>query len=260
MMKKALTISNVTIGYRNGKRTISVVDEINASLHGCELVALIGKNGAGKSTLLRTLSAFQKPLSGTIECDGKNMTEMQVSDVAKELAVVLTANESAPLTVRELVTLGRTPYTNFLGRTTEKDDRIVEYAMDTMAVRQFENRLVTTLSDGERQKCMIAKALAQETSIILLDEPTAFLDFSSKVSLFRTLKRLAKEQQKAILVSTHDIDLAIRFADRVWLLSDGSMNEGTVDELSANGVLQSFIGSDGLVYDKENNRIEITLI
>ena len=259
-MKKALTVSNVTIGYRNGKRTISVVDGINASLHDCELVALIGKNGAGKSTLLRTLSAFQKPLSGVIECCGKNMAEMSVSDVAKDLAVVLTANESVPLTVRELVALGRTPYTDFLGRTTGKDDMVVEYAMDTMAVKQFEDRMVATLSDGERQKCMIAKALAQETSIILLDEPTAFLDFGSKVSLFRTLKRLSKEQQKAILVSTHDIELAIKFADRIWLLSDGKMSEGTVDELSDNGVLQNFIDSDGLFYDKENNRIEITLI
>ena len=256
MMKKALTISNVTIGYRNGKRTISVVDEINASLHGCELVALIGKNGAGKSTLLRTLSAFQKPLSGTIECDGKNMTEMQVSDVAKELAVVLTANESAPLTVRELVTLGRTPYTNFLGRTTEKDDRIVEYAMDTMAVRQFENRLVTTLSDGERQKCMIAKALAQQTPVIMLDEPTAYLDYPSKVRLMRTLRQLAANECKGIIVSTHDVEIALRLADKIWLMDGGRLVAGTVDELSQCGALNAFIDDEGVAYDKNEKRIE----
>ena len=255
-MKKALTISNVTIGYRNGKRTISVVDEINASLHGCELVALIGKNGAGKSTLLRTLSAFQKPLSGTIECDGKNMTEMQVSDVAKELAVVLTANESAPLTVRELVTLGRTPYTNFLGRTTEKDDRIVEYAMDTMAVRQFENRLVTTLSDGERQKCMIAKALAQQTPVIMLDEPTAYLDYPSKVRLMRTLRQLAANECKGIIVSTHDVEIALRLADKIWLMDGGRLVAGTVDELSQCGALNAFIDDEGVAYDKNEKRIE----
>ena len=234
-MKKALTISNVTIGYRNGKRTISVVDEINASLHGCELVALIGKNGAGKSTLLRTLSAFQKPLSGTIECDGKNMTEMQVSDVAKELAVVLTANESAPLTVRELVTLGRTPYTNFLGRTTEKDDRIVEYAMDTMAVRQFENRLVTTLSDGERQKCMIAKALAQETSIILLDEPTAFLDAENRRTVLHCLKRLCSMEAHApaVIFSTHELHEAKAVCNKVIALGADGIFRCTSDNIIA---------------------------
>ena len=259
-MKKALTISNASVGYRNGKKTVLVVDGIDASLQSCELVALIGRNGAGKSTLLRTLSAFQKPLSGTIECDGKNIVELSPNEVAKELAVVLTSTEPAPLTVKELVSLGRTPYTNFLGKLTSKDDGIVDVAMEQMGVTHFKDRALATLSDGERQKCMIAKAIAQETKLILLDEPTAFLDFGSKVALFRTLKKLAKEQKKAILVSTHDIELAIRFADKMWLLSDGLLSEGSVDALSDSGALQRFIDSDGVVYDKVNNRIEITLI
>ena len=259
-MKKALTISNASVGYRNGKKTVLVVDGIDASLQSCELVALIGRNGAGKSTLLRTLSAFQKPLSGTIECDGKNIVELSPNEVAKELAVVLTSTEPAPLTVKELVSLGRTPYTNFLGKLTSKDDGIVDVAMEQMGVTHFKDRALATLSDGERQKCMIAKAIAQETKLILLDEPTAFLDFGSKVALFRTLKKLAKEQKKAILVSTHDIELAIRFADKMWLLSDGLLSEGSVDALSDSGALQRFIDSDGVVYDKVNKRIEITEI
>lgn len=259
-MKKALTIINASIGYSSGKRTIHVVDGINASLHCCELVVLIGKNGAGKSTLLRTLSAFQKPLSGTIACAEKDITELSPNDLAKELAVVLTSTEPAPLTVRELVSLGRTPYTNFMGRMTGRDNNIVDKAMDIMDVRAFENRQLATLSDGERQKCMIAKALAQETSMILLDEPTAFLDFGSKVNLFRTLKKLAKEEQKAILVSTHDIELAIKFADRIWLLSNGELHHGYINELADSGALQRFIDGEGIVYDKENNRIEITEI
>ena len=216
-MKKALTISNASVGYRNGKKTVLVVDGIDASLQSCELVALIGRNGAGKSTLLRTLSAFQKPLSGTVECGGRNIVEMSPNDVAKELAVVLTSTEPAPLTVKELVSLGRTPYTNFLGKLTPKDEGIVNAAMELMGVTRFKERTLATLSDGERQKCMIAKALAQETSLVLLDEPTAFLDFGSKVALFRMLKKLAKEQRKAVLVSTHDIELAIRFADKTAL-------------------------------------------
>ena len=259
-MKKALTISNASVGYRNGKKTVLVVDGIDASLQSCELVALIGRNGAGKSTLLRTLSAFQKPLSGTVECGGRNIVEMSPNDVAKELAVVLTSTEPAPLTVKELVSLGRTPYTNFLGKLTPKDEGIVSAAMELMGVTHFKERTLATLSDGERQKCMIAKALAQETSLVLLDEPTAFLDFGSKVALFRMLKKLAKEQRKAVLVSTHDIELAIRFADKLWLLSDGKLSEGSVDALSDSGALQRCVNSDCVVYDKENKRIEITEI
>ena len=260
MKKAVLTITDASVGYRNGKKTIHVVDRIDASLHCGELVALIGKNGAGKSTLLRTLSAFQKPLSGVIEYNGKNIAEFSPQDVAKELAVVLTSTEPAPLTVRELVSLGRTPYTNFLGRMTVKDNAVVDDAIEMMGVAVFEDRKLATLSDGERQKCMIAKALAQETALILLDEPTAFLDFGSKITLFRTLRKLAKEKQKSILVSTHDIEFAIRFADKIWLLSDGALSEGSVDELSDAGVLQRFIGDDGIAYDKENKRIEITEI
>ena len=259
-MEKALTIENASVGYKVGKKTISVVDGIDASLHSCELVALIGRNGAGKSTLLRTLSAFQKPLSGIIECRGRNIAELSPNEMAKEVAIVLTSTEAAPLTVRELVSLGRTPYTNFVGRMTVKDNGIVDEAMDIMGIRHLADRMLSTLSDGERQKCMIAKALAQETSLILLDEPSAFLDFGSKVNLFRTLKELAKEKHKAILVSTHDIEFAIKFADKIWLLSQGMLNEGNVEELSENGALQRFVECDGVVYDKENNRIEITQI
>ena len=260
MKKAALTITDASVGYINGKKRIHVVNGIEASLHCGELVALIGCNGAGKSTLLRTLSAFQKPLSGVIEYCGKDVACMSPGDVAKELAVVLTSTEPAPLTVRELVSLGRTPYTNFLGRMTAGDNAVVDDAMEMMGVGRFAERKLSTLSDGERQKCMIAKALAQETSLILLDEPTAFLDFGSKVNLFRTLKRLAKDKQKAILVSTHDIELAIKFADRLWLLSDGKLNEGSIESLSDSGVLRHFLDGDGVVYDKDKNRIEITEI
>ena len=260
MEKAALTITGASVGYINGKKRIHVVDGIEAALHCGELVALIGCNGAGKSTLLRTLSAYQRPLSGVIECNGKDITGMSPGDVAKELAVVLTSTEPAPLTVRELVSLGRTPYTNFFGRMTAEDNAVVDDAMDIMGISSFAGRKLSTLSDGERQKCMIAKALAQETSLILLDEPTAFLDFGSKINLFRTLKKLTREKHKAILVSTHDIELAIKFADRLWLLSDGVLNEGSIENLSDSGIMQRFLDCDGVVYDKEKNRIEITNI
>jgi iron complex transport system ATP-binding protein len=143
---------------------------------------------------------------------------------------------------------------------TAEDNAVVDDAMDIMGISSFAGRKLSTLSDGERQKCMIAKALAQETSLILLDEPTAFLDFGSKINLFRTLKKLTREKQKAILVSTHDIELAIKFADRLWLLSDGVLNEGSIENLSDSGNMQRFLDCDGVVYDKAKNRIEITNI
>lgn len=257
MKTVALEICNASIGYRQGKRDIHVVDGIDASLHSGELVMLIGRNGAGKSTLLRTLSAFQEPLSGTVRYSGKDVRELSPNGISKEVAVVLTSNEPAPLTVREIVSLGRTPYTNFLGYMTAKDNAVVDRSMEIMGIRELEGRRAPTLSDGERQKCMVAKALAQETGIMLLDEPTAFLDFVSKVRLMRMLKRLAQEENKAILVSTHDIELAIRLADRIWLLSDGEFTEGTVDELSGNGALQRFISDAGIRYDNKEKRIEL---
>ncbi len=257
MRTAALTISNVSIGYRQGKKCVHVVDGIDASLYCGELVMLVGRNGAGKSTLLRTLAAFQKPLSGTVTCSGKDIAGLSPNDIAKEVSVVLTANEPAPFTVREIVSLGRTPYTGFLGRMTAKDRAAVDNALDAMDIRSLEARRATTLSDGERQKCMVAKALAQETPLMLLDEPTAFLDFVSKVKLLRMLKQLAHERGKAILVSTHDIELAIRLADRIWLLSENSFSEGNVDDLSANGSLQRFISDAGVRYDNKEKRIEI---
>lgn len=257
MSKIVLACNNVSVGYKHGDQAMHVVDGIDASLHCGELVALIGKNGAGKSTLLRTLSAFQKPLCGTVCYSERNIEELSANEIAKEVSVVLTANDPAPLTVREIVSLGRTPYTNFFGRMTTEDKDAVERAMDIMGIRSLENRKATTLSDGERQKCMIAKALAQETSLMLLDEPTAFLDFVSKVKLMRMLKQLAQENKKAILLSTHDIELAIKLADRIWLLSDNTFSEGSIDELADSGALQKFICDDGIRYNKTEKRIDI---
>ena len=257
MSKTVLACNNVSVGYKHGDHAVHVVDGIDASLHCGELVALIGKNGAGKSTLLRTLSAFQKPLYGTVCYSERNVEELSANEIAKEVSVVLTANDPAPLTVREIVSLGRTPYTNFFGRMTAEDNNAVDNALEIMGIRSLENRKATTLSDGERQKCMIAKALAQETPLMLLDEPTAFLDFTSKVRLLRMLKQLAGEKKKAILVSTHDIELAIKLADRIWLLSDGAFNGGTVDELAESGALQNFICDAGIRYDRTEKRIEI---
>lgn len=257
MHDTVLSLENLTIGYRNGRKAKVVADGINASLRRGELVALVGRNGAGKSTLLRTLSAYIPPLGGNVRYRNGDVSAMTNNDIAKHISVVLTENVRTAINVRDLVSLGRTPYTNFVGYLTRKDRAAVDKAMDVMGIVHLEQRTIDTLSDGERQKCMVAKALAQETPLLLLDEPTAFLDFGSKVSLYRKLVSLARENGKAILVSTHDLELAVRLADRMWILGGGKLSEGCVEELSASGALRELIGDAGIRYDNKEKRIEI---
>ena len=258
MQAPLLKIEKLNVGYKAVREYKVVVEAINATLCAGEVVALIGMNGAGKSTLLRTLSAFQPPLSGRVEFAMGNVGTLSAAELAKCVSVVLTENSFATITVEELVSLGRTPYTGFWGRLTAADSSVVVAAMERMDVAHLAGRVVTTLSDGERQKCLIAKAIAQQTPLMLLDEPTAFLDFRSKVQLFRTLRTLAADAGKAVVVSTHDIEMALRFATKLWLICDGHLYEGSAQRLAADGLLQRFIDGDGIVYDKENNRIEIT--
>ena len=258
MQAPLLKIERLDVGYRAGRECKVVVGAIDATLCAGDVVALIGMNGAGKSTLLRTLSASQPPLSGRVEFSMGDVANLSTGELAKCVSVVLTGNNFATLTVSELVSLGRTPYTGFFGRLTTVDKAVAAAAMERMGVAHLAGRVVTTLSDGERQKCLIAKAIAQQTPLMLLDEPTAFLDFRSKVQLFRTLRTLADDAAKAVVVSTHDIEMALRFATKLWLIYDGRLYEGTAQELAADGLLQRFIDGDGIVYDKENNRIEIT--
>ena len=260
MQAQLLKIEKLDVGYKTGRDYKVVVGAIDATLRAGELVALIGHNGAGKSTLLNTLSALQRPLSGKVLYVDGNVTELSQKELSCCVSVVLTNNAFSNLTVRELVALGRTPHTGFLGSMTQHDRAVADKAMELMAVSHLASRQVNELSDGERQKCMIAKAIAQETPLMLLDEPTAFLDFGSKVHLFRTMRSLARESQKALLVSTHDIELALRFADRLWLVNNGNLYEGTTDELAEKGIIQAFVGEDNVVYDKKNGRIEITQI
>ena len=258
MENSLLCLNNASVGYKDGKSGIAVVSGITASLRGGELVALIGRNGAVKSTLLRTLAAYQKPLSGTFEIDGVDIGALSLQELSRKISVVLTGMASvANMSVRELVALGRTPYTNFWGTLSSEDNDIVDHAMEQMEVTAFAERNIATLSDGERQKCLVAKAIAQQTPIVLLDEPTAYLDFQSKVRLMQLLKRLAEVEKKAVVVSTHDLEVALRLADRLWLVSGGTLVEGTPGELADCGALQAFIDDECVSYNTKENRIEI---
>lgn len=254
----SIKLENLLIGYTHNRQAQPVMGVINATLKSGELVALIGANGAGKSTLMRTLSAFQMPLDGTIIYPDGNDKVNKPSELATQIAVVLTDNKTINgLTVREVVSLGRTPYTNFIGFRRKHDEEIIEKSMQQAGVEHLQNRPIETLSDGERQKCMIAKALAQKTPIIMLDEPTSYLDFYSRVQLFRMLRTLAHETDKAILVSTHDLELVLQLADKIWLIHNKKMYTGSVEELVKKGVLQEFIDNDGIHYNISDNRIQI---
>ncbi len=258
MQTPAIEIKNLKIGYSGKKAAVTIVASINATLCCGEVVALVGCNGAGKSTLLRTLAGYQPPLSGELLYSGVLAANITPQQLSKKLSVVLTDTPVAlNLTVQELVSLGRAPHTGFMGGMRPVDSAAVERAMQAIGITRLSHRKVSALSDGERQKCIIAKALAQETPVIMLDEPTAFLDFPSKVSLLRLLKKLALEMQKAIIVSSHDVELLLRMCDKLWLLDGGSIHCGTPEELSRDGSFKRFIEKEGVVYDEKEKTIKI---
>lgn len=216
-MVGSLSLNNVSAGY--GRKV--VVSGVSISFKPGEVVCLLGRNGMGKSTLLRTIAGFQPPLAGDITIGDKTLASFDRKQLSQVIGIVLTEHGDIPdLSVREIVALGRSPHTGFFGNLSPDDNSIVDEAMTRVGIKHLEARNIATLSDGERQKAMIAKALAQQTSIILLDEPTAFLDYPSRVELFQLLRQLAQEEQKIILMTTHDLQLARQYASRLWPLDD----------------------------------------
>ena len=214
------TTHDLAVGYRNGKNTVTLLKELNLTLEKGKLVALLGQNGAGKSTLLRALTCDERPLAGRIEVNGKSLAEMSQKDRSRLIGLVSTERiQAGALTVTELVGLGRQPHTGFLGRLDEEDRGIVRQAMTDSGIIGKADEYVASLSDGERQKAMIARALAQQTPIIILDEPTAFLDVASRIETMRLLQTLAHERGKAVLLSSHDISQSLMLADELWLIT-----------------------------------------
>ena len=234
-----LKTNNLAVGYRNGKQQVTLLSGLNLSLERGKLVALLGQNGAGKSTLLRALTCDERPIDGTIEANGKNLLDMPQRERSRLLGLVSTERiQAGALTVTELVGLGRQPHTGFLGRLDEEDHAIVRQSMADAGIIGKANEYVASLSDGERQKAMIARALAQQTPIIILDEPTAFLDVASRIETMRLLQTLAHERDKAVLLSSHDISQSLMLADELWLITtDRQVITGTTQELIADGVM-----------------------
>lgn len=256
---ETIQLKNLGIGYptKHGVRTVA--EGIDGTIRSGELTCLLGANGVGKSTLLRTLSAFQPKIKGNVFIEGRELSDYSDKKLSKLIGVVLTEKPDVRnMRVRELVSLGRSPYTGFWGTYSKEDLRIVDEAISLVGIDSLSGRMVHTLSDGERQKVMIAKALAQQTPVIYLDEPTAFLDYPSKVEVLQLLRRISKEAEKTIFLSTHDVELALQLADTVWLMTrEGGMTIGTPLQLAHEGALGRFIEREGITFDPETLTIRV---
>ena len=234
-----ISLSHLSVGY---SLSHPVIYDIDLELKSGQLSCLIGENGIGKSTLLKTLTGFLPKLKGSVLFDNRDITSFSQRELARQVSIVLTQKPDVQnLTVEEIIGLGRSPYTGFFGRLRIDDRVVVNDAIATMGIEKLRGRMIQTLSDGERQKVMIAKALAQETPVILLDEPTAFLDFPSKAETFQSLQRMAHERDKLILLSTHDLELAVRFADSLLEVKEGTLKEVSATEVKTS--INAIIGS-----------------
>ncbi len=251
MDKGTIVATALSIGYRQerGKKK-TVQQDLDFSLMPGRLTCLLGPNGAGKSTLLRTLSGAQKPLSGSLGIDGTPVIRLSDREISRRVCVVLTDRVFAGgLTVYEVVSLGRHPHSGFFGRLDSGDRRIVEEALQATGIAHKSNSYFAQLSDGERQKTLIAKALAQESPVILLDEPTAFLDVTSRIEVMNLLRGLA-EAGKTILLSTHDMEQALRVADELWLLSKKEgLTAGCTEDVVLAGGIDRYFGKESLRFD-----------
>lgn len=259
-MDTILSTQNLTIGYRPSRRVASIVaSELNLELQRGELVCLLGPNGAGKSTLMRTLAGMQPPLSGTVQLDGRDVHQLAPAELATYLSIVLTERiDAGNLSAYELVALGRHPYTDWAGRLRVADHDVVRRSIAAAGAETLSARPVNELSDGERQKVMIARALAQEPTVMLLDEPTAFLDLPRRVEIIVMLRELAQQSNCAILLSTHDLDLALRNADQIWLLpNDGVMHVGIPEMLVLNGAFAAAFRSEGVEFDSSQGTFQM---
>jgi len=250
-MKVLLETRDLDIGYRNRKKISRVASGLRLQVKTGELICLAGQNGAGKSTLLRTLAGVQKPLSGKVLLDGSEIISHSQTSIAKKLGLVLTEKaEAEGFSVRDIVALGRFPHTDWKGILTPADQYKVDNALNIVGADPLSGRLFTHLSDGEKQKVMIARAIAQETDIILLDEPTAFLDLLRKIEIINILRDLASSGTKGILMAIHDISLALQYADRIWLFEpEGGIIEGSPEDLVLSGAIERAFSSEKLTFD-----------
>jgi len=255
-----ISTNNLSIGYNHPRQGKHILHSgINVKLEAGEFVCLLGPNGSGKSTLLQTLCGFIPMLGGEVFLGDRTISSISNRQMSLLVSVVLTERiVVSNMTVLDLVSLGRTPYTGFFGRMKHSDARKVQDALTAVGLEGFEERMITNISDGERQKVMIAKALVQETPLIVLDEPTAFLDLPSRIEIMHLLRKLAHERKKGILLSTHDLDLALQMADKIWLLAEGKdMETGTPEDLVLSNEFRRFFEREGILFDNNTGQFTV---
>ena len=254
-----IELRHLRTGYTERRRSVVISPDLSLSIRPGEIVMLMGPNGSGKSTLMHTMAGLLPPLAGEVELGEKPLSSLTMKEVARQLSLVLTERIPAGnMDVWEVVTIGRYPYTGFRGVLSTEDKRICEEALATCRLTELRERIFDTLSDGEKQRVMIARALAQETPLILLDEPTAHLDLPSRLEVTTMLRTLAHKLGKSILISTHELDLALGWADTIWLLDrSGAITAKAPEDLILDGDIERVFGDPRLRFDQERGEFSI---
>jgi len=249
---KILIIDSINIGYASGKRRKILLPPLTASACKGELIAVIGRNGIGKSTLLRTIIGLQPSYGGTIMVNGKIISEYSRLQMALQIGYISTeVVKASNMRVRDLVALGRFPHTGWTGKITDQDSAVITESIQKAGMSGLENRLISELSDGERQRAMIARVLAQNTEILLMDEPTAFLDIRSRFEIVNLMLQLSKKG-KTIIFSTHDFNIALDQADKIWLILENELTEGAPEDLVIRGAIDHLFDTSMVKFNYEN--------
>lgn len=258
-MSHLLETHDLTVGYRSRGQTRAVLRDINVQVAPGGLVCLLGVNGIGKSTLMRTLARMEPALAGSVEINGTDITRMSQYDLARHVAVVLTERVAiGSMPAFKLVELGRYPHVGWSGTLSGADREIVRDAIVAVGAEHLAHREITELSDGERQRIMIARALAQRPAVLLLDEPAAFLDVSARVEMIATLRKLAREQNVAVILSSHDLELSLRMADTIWLIDGaGRMHIGAPEDLLADGSIGAAFSGPNIAFSAGDRTFKI---
>jgi iron complex transport system ATP-binding protein len=252
-----LSMQNTDFGYytKSGKNTL--LSGINLEVGKSELIGLAGRNGSGKSTMLRTIVRLQESLNGAILLNGKNIREFNKYEFAKMVAFVSTGVvEQEVMTIRELVSLGRFPYTNWIGSLLPEDHEIIDNCLNMVGITFLADHKICEVSDGERQRAMIARTLAQNTPVIILDEPTAFLDLPAKYDLINLLYDLTRKG-KTIIYSSHDLNITMKFSDKLWIIDEDHVYEGSPEDMILNNTISRIFESDKIAFNQGNGDFEL---
>ncbi|MBC8046411.1 MAG: ABC transporter ATP-binding protein [Fimbriimonadaceae bacterium] len=253
-----ISINNLSIGYRNRV----LFSNLNFNISEKDIVAIIGLNGSGKSTLIRTICKLQKRIEGEILIKQKNINDYHSDELSKIISVVLAGRGEVlqALTVQEILQIARSPYTGFMHRLQNEDNEIIEQTIEELQLKEFVNKKIYQLSDGEAQKVFIAKTLVQQTPIVFLDEPTSHLDIINKIEIFKLIKQLAKEKNKTIVFASHELELSLQIADKCLLLGKGGeFVFDTTSKLISSGVFENFFASENYMFNKESKKFDIKL-